>query len=100
MTNYVIVRNPRTRLLPRFLRTRLGEEYMGVDIDPFFTRDYSEARIFPSLTWADSYVHDRDGRTRAGMQGCIIRSTSDAHTIPLGADVPQQRKESHAATET
>jgi hypothetical protein len=84
MKNFVIVRNPVTRLLPRFIRVYLGEDYMGVDVDPFFTTDYREARIFPSYRWADSYVHDRDGRARPGMEQCLIRAVHDAHTIPIG----------------
>lgn len=82
MINYVVVRNPIPRLLPRFIRVQLGEDYLGVDVKPFFTSDYSQARIFPSYAWADSYVHDRDGRARPGMQNCTIRTTRDAHTIP------------------
>jgi hypothetical protein len=87
MTNYVIVRNPKSLLLPRSLRVRLGEIYMGVDIDPFFTSDYAQARVFPSFKWADTYLHDQAGRVRPGMQGCVIRACRDAHTIPLGVDV-------------
>jgi hypothetical protein len=96
MTNYVIVRNAQPRIFPRWLRARLGELYMGVDIDPFFTSDYAEARIFPSLAWAESYLYDRDGRVRSGMRECVIRPVRDAHTIYASIE----RKESNAATKT
>lgn len=86
MNNYVVVRNPVSRLLPRFIRARLGEDYMGVDVNPFFTPDYAQARIFPAYAWADSYVHDREGRARPGMRGCVIRAVRDAHTIPQGTE--------------
>jgi hypothetical protein len=81
--NYIIVRNPQLRLLPGFVRVMLGEEYLTVETFPQFTNEFARARVFPSFQWADSYLHDRDGNLRPYASGCVIRSTSAPHTIPV-----------------
>lgn len=92
--NYLIVRNPQSRLLPQFIRAILGEEYMTVVVQPDFTNDIREARVFPSYQWADAYVHDRDGKMRPYAHGCIIRMTLRAHTIRPVEDEGEKGKAS------
>lgn len=81
--NYIVVRNPAPRFLPGFVRRLLGEMYLEIDdCRPCFTSDPKRARVFPSHEWADTYVHDRDGRVRPYASGVVIRATLRRHTIP------------------
>lgn len=83
--SYVIVRNPVPKFLPRFIRRWIDppEEYLAVDVRPFFTRDFSQARLFPSYSWAAAYVRDAGGQARPGMgERIIIRFVRSPSTIP------------------
>lgn len=83
-TSYVVVRNAKPRMLPRWLRVWLGEQYLTIaESVPSFTHAFQDARVFPTHAWADTYVHDQAGRVRNGMQGCVVRAVSLPHTIPL-----------------
>lgn len=75
--SFIVVNNPRLRILPRWLRARLGEQYMIVDIYPKWTSDISQARRFRTYAGADGYINRIDGVRFAGMQAAIIRTVRD-----------------------
>lgn len=70
---YVVVLNAKPRFLPRWLRARLGELYMAVNVVPYWVPHPIGARHFESWAAAHAYVQRGDGSTPNGMENAVVR---------------------------
>lgn len=71
---YVVVRNPKPRILPHWLRVHLGERYMGVNVYPVWTDDLAEARAFVYLGAAEAYIYKGTGQRYNGLENAVVRA--------------------------
>lgn len=71
---YIVVRDPKPRILPQWLRARLGERYMNVNVQPFWVEHPDQARRFAFMAAAQAYITRTDDGARCnGMETAIVR---------------------------
>lgn len=73
-TGYIIVGNPKPRILPQKARAWLGERYMFVSVYPHWTDSLAVARRFVGIESANLYIFKEDGTRRIGMDNAIVRA--------------------------
>lgn len=69
---YIVVKDPKSKLLPRFVRVYLGERYMFLNVYPLWTKDLQAAHRFDWRAAAEAYIYKADGSRRSGMETAVV----------------------------
>lgn len=81
---YIVVRNPKPRWLPQWLRVRLGECYMGINVVPYWVTNPAAARQFESPAIAQCYLQRTDGQRFNGMENAVVQPSPLRQAITTG----------------